>query len=529
MFANSENVKDGVQPAIMKPGGRKVLLIFPHPVSQPPGGLAAIAPIFQQYGYDVKIIVNTFQRYLSNEAMLALAREYQPDIVGLSFITFRLLDTYDLMQRLKETGALVLAGGAHPTIRPEESLDHGADLVVMGEGEVTLAELCRYWEGSGPASLADIPGLCFKDGGGSIQYTGRRARIKDLDNYPLPDIKSYDLDLFRMPDGSIKAGNKVFMSRGCPFQCTFCDKSVFGPEHVTRSAARIVDQIVHLQQEYGYDEMGLDDDNFMLNKNLARQVCHLILDRGIKVRWLVASHINTADQDLLRLMKEAGCFQVIYGAESGDNDTLKRIRKGYTREDIIEAVRLTHSLGLKIYINLMTGFPWETPHHVQNTIDLIEEISPMVYAFQCYGAVVPYPNTALYEQYKEEAGLENWWLKPKFQDVGMVIFQNVADPYRNTSYFQRNLYDDTYIYEDYFFQYSPEYKQKVKEMLFLLGRHNLKARYLSPLKQRLAYGVGKVSRFFYEINPCIERNLVSLFHPKNLVHDVRGVATFVKK
>ena len=96
-----------------------------------------------------------------------------------------------------------------------------------------------------------------------------------------------------MPDGTIKAGNKIFMSRGCPFQCTFCDKAVFGDKHVTMSAERVVEQIERQQKDFGYHEFGMDDDNFMVNKKNARRICELILERGLKVRWLVASHINT--------------------------------------------------------------------------------------------------------------------------------------------------------------------------------------------------------------------------------------------
>lgn len=511
------------------PRGRRVLLLFPHPVSQPPGGLAAIAPVFIRNGYEVKIVVNTFRHYLSNDALMEIISEFKPDIVGFSFITFRVLDTYELMRRVKAAGPLVMAGGVHPTIRPEESLDHGCDVVVIGEGELTVDDLCSYWKDPAGRSMQDVRGICFRKPGGSICRTASRPRITDLDSLPLPDIRLYDLEAFRMPDGTIKAGNKIFMSRGCPFQCTFCDKAVFGDKHVTLSAERVVEQIECLQKDFGYQEFCMDDDNFMVNKKNARRICELILERRLKLRWLVASHINTADRELMQLMKRAGCFQVIYGVESGDNDTLKRIHKGYTREEVIETVKMTHELGLNMYINLMTGFPWETPAHVQNTMDLINTIEPMVYAFQCYGAVVPYPNTALYEDYKDSAGFADWWLRPRYQDAGMVIFQNVQNPYEVTSYFQRNLYDDTYIYEDYFFRYTPEYKRKVRDMLFMFGRFNLRARYYSPVRQRLAYGLGKVSRFFYEIDPRIERRLVCMFRPPNTVHDVRGVGVFVKK
>ena len=162
-----------------------------------------------------------------------------------------------------------------------------------------------------------------------------------------------------------------------------------------------------------------------------------------------------------------------------------------------------------MYINLMTGFPWETPAaRAEHDGSYRTRSSRWSTCSSATAPWSPYPNTALYEEYKDSAGFADWWLRPRYQDAGMVIFQNVQNPYEVTSYFQRNLYDDTYIYEDYFFRYTPEYKRKVRDMLFMFGRLNLRARYHSPMRQWLAYGLGKVSRFFYEIDPRIERRLV---------------------
>lgn len=520
--------KDHLVPNEFNNGNRRIMLLFPHPVSQPPGGIAAITPVFQNHGYEVQTFINTFGAYQTSEQMLAMIQAADPAVVGLSFSTFRILETYRLMRLLKEAGYYLIAGGVHPTIRPEESLSNGADLVVVGEAEQTLHELCLYWQGKGVDQITEIDGLCFQNENGSAQYTAPRKRITDLENWPLPDIETYDLSLFRLSDGTIKAGNKIFMSRGCPFQCTFCDRSVFGNQHVSRSAAHVVDQIVDLQQRYGYEEFALDDENFMVNKSLAHEICDLILTRNLRIRWLVGSHINTAEPQLLQLMKRAGCFQVIYGVESGDNETLKKVRKGYTRETVLETIRTTHQLGLQIYVNLMAGFPWETPRHVHNTMDLVNQIAPMIYAFQCYGAVVPYPCTPIYDEYAQTHGFVDWWLKPRFQNAGMVIYQNVDDPYKVSTYYQRNLYDDTYIYEDYFFNYRQDYKRAIRKLLFLLGRHNLKARYQSRAKQHMAYALGRMSRLLYEVNPRIEQMVVSLFRPRNRVHDTRVIARFVK-
>jgi radical SAM superfamily enzyme YgiQ (UPF0313 family) len=229
-------------------------------------------------------------------------------------------------------------------------------------------------------------------------------------------------------------------------------------------------------------------------------------------------------------MKEAGCFLVTFGAESGDDETLKRIRKGQTSDEIRRAVKMAHDAGLDIYVCIMTGFPWETPEQVDNTIKLVNDIKHMVYSFSVYGALIPYPNTAIFNEYKDRYNLDGFWLKERYQDAGMVIYQNVDNPYEVSSFYQRNLYDDVYVAEDYFFKFSKEYKKKVKELLFTIGRHNLKAMYSSAIRRGFIYMLGRLSKFLYDINPLIERKIVTLFNPSaNRVHKYRRIIYFVKR
>ena len=152
-----------------------------------------------------------------------------------------------------------------------------------------------------------------------------------------------------------------------------------------------------------------------------------------------------------------------------------------------------------------------------------------VYCYQLYGAVIPYPDTSIYAKYHEQEGFTEFWLMEKFQNAGMVIYQNVPNPYKVSTYFQRNLYDDTYVAEDYFFKFTPEYKRAVAEMGLLIGRKAIQAQSSSGLKKFAKYALGYGSKTLYSIGPNIEKRIVGSLVRVNKVHENRLTGQFVKK
>ncbi|GAH39716.1 unnamed protein product, partial [marine sediment metagenome] len=140
-----------------------------------------------------------------------------------------------------------------------------------------------------------------------------------------------------------------------------------------------------------------------------------------------------------------------------------------------------------------------------------------------------YLDTPIYEDYHKKEGFTDFWLMDKYQNAGMVIYQNVSNPYKVSTYFQRNLYDDTYVAEDYFFKFTPEYKRAVAKMGLLIGKKAINAQYESVLKRLLEYGIGYISRMFYEFNPNLEKQIVGSIQSKNRIHESRLTGKFIKK
>jgi len=190
---------------------------------------------------------------------------------------------------------------------------------------------------------------------------------------------------------------------------------------------------------------------------------------------------------------------------------------------------MTGRLGLPMYINLMTGFPWQTPASVENEIKFIKAVDRYVYCYQLYGAVIPYPDTEIYEEYHEQEGFTDFWLDEKYQNAGMVIYQNVLNPYKVSTFFQRNLYDDTYVAEDYFFRFTPEYKRAVQRMGLLIGWRSIRAQYRSVWRKYLKYSLGVGSLVLYRVNPNVEKQIIGSLVKVNRLHDSRLTGSFVRK
>jgi hypothetical protein len=148
--------------------------------------------------------------------------------------------------------------------------------------------------------------------------------------------------------------------------------------------------------------------------------------------------------------------------------------------------------------------------------------------FQLYGAVIPYPDTPLYEEYHESEGFTDFWLKQKYQNAGMCIYQNVPNPYAVSTYWQRNLYDDAYVNEEYFFRFSKPYKRWVAYMGAIIGWHSVKAASKNHIRKYMRYTLGIGSRLLFELSPTLEKRLAGGMMKKNRLHQKRAQGRFIK-
>lgn len=468
---------------------KRIFFINPTMISEAPMTLAMLAAVAKKYGFSSKALVNTFKKPLAIEDFINGAKDYGANIVGISIMTFEILFCYELIKELKKEGFTVIVGGPHATDCPEECMEAGADVVIQGEGESVFEDI-----------LKEYPNI--KKG------IRERKPPVDLSLLPSPDLDIFDLDTFRTDDGLIRGFQRIYTSRGCPGRCTFCDWQVFRQNIRFYPLSSVIDEIKKRVEKYEITNFNIADDCFTTNQKRVYEFCEEVKKIKPKVTWQASSRANLVTPELLKAMKEAGCYLICFGFESGDPETLAKVKKFVTPEQNVKAAWMAHEAGLEVYGTLMTGFPWETEKNVQNQIDFIHKTWDAVSLFTVSGSLIPFPGTEIYREFVNQYKFEKYWLKPDYQDLGLQIYQNVLNPLATSTFYQRIFFDDTYIKKEYFFKYTDGYKEKIREMVWELGKHNLVFMFKDQaLKQKLYLALGRLSMFLEDVFPGLEKKI----------------------
>jgi radical SAM superfamily enzyme YgiQ (UPF0313 family) len=359
-------------------------------------GLAYIAATLEKNGYEVKIIDCTLG--LTHSQLIGLLKKENPDIIGITGTTSAFRSMKKVAQDIKRylPSVPVVIGGAHLTAAPEITMGYDCfDVGVIGEGELTFLELVREYEGSGLSNLDTIDGIIYRRNG-KIVRTKDRGFIRNLDSLPFPARHLYPpLAAYRPTPASYKRLplGVLITTRGCPSKCTFCDRAVFGTTYRERSAENVINEVEELIYKFGSREIRFFDDTFTLNEERVFAICDKLTERKIKIPWTCLTKVANVSRELLKKMKQAGCWQVLFGLESGDERILKLLKKGNTVEQNKMAVRLAKEAGLSVRADFIVGTPGETIGSLKRTLDFAIK-AKVDYAH--FNKFVPYPGTELY-------------------------------------------------------------------------------------------------------------------------------------
>jgi len=367
---------------------------------EPPLGILYIASILKRK-HEVKFIDIDCDRYKKQDVAKILSK-FRPNAVGITCNIVQVIGTYEVAKIVKEYDPkiTVVVGGSGATVMFKEMLQKKViDIVVLGEGEITTDELFDALDLKNK-TLAEIPGIAFWDGN-HVHLTQKRPFIEDLDQIPFP---SHEINepLNRYASFPIMP---VLPSRGCPYSCLFCSNPVWGKSNRRRSPFNIIDEIEMLLENYKIEEVDFHDDIFNLDVKFVNELCDLIMERNLhkKIRWRAECRVNEnlVSEELFQKMREAGCWLVSFGIESGNEQILKNIRKGITLNEVRRAVKIAKQCGIKIRGFFMIGNLGETYKTVFDTILFAKELDLDSYQFTF---VTPYPGSIYYEIAKKN----NW-------------------------------------------------------------------------------------------------------------------------
>lgn len=375
---------------------------FQNPVL--PLGLASIAAYLQSKDADLEVsIIDAWAEKIGLPELAERTAQSQADIVGIYIASPRYDDSKQAIEACRKAlpDSLIIAGGPHPSAVPEETLKDitQLDICCIGEGEETMYQLAQAVKNNTP--LYQVDGIALRNKkNGEIIFTNARSFIENLDSLPFPARELFPLDKYKVqpPLGRKKPYFSMITSRGCPYQCAFCTKAVFKTKYRARSAKNICDEIEYLISKYGAKEIQFYDDDFTLDMKRAEEICDEILKRNIKIRWACSTRVDQISENLLKKMKAAGCWHVMYGVESGNQKILDSIKKGFTVEQIIKAFELTRKIGMQTFCSVIYGLPGETKETLKETFDLVKKLRPNFYSG---GSLRIFPGSYIFESIKK--------------------------------------------------------------------------------------------------------------------------------
>ncbi len=394
-------------PGVIDPPTMKIALIAsPYPLEEapsPPLGLCYAAAACEAAGAQVIILDYIVSQY-TPEKLAAALDAFQPDVVGTNSVTMNFKGAIKIMQDVKahRPEIITMMGGPHVSFDAPNTLTRypELDLIVIGEGEATLAELIPVIQ-SRP-TWHDIRGIAFRDKGRVIT-TPSRPPITDLGTLPLPARHLLPVSRYLALGFPVS----IITSRGCPNKCIFCQgRRMVGHKPRFRSAKVVVDEIEHILS-YGFTWINVADDLFTASKRRVKEVCDEILRRGVKFVWSAFARVNTVDPEMLAMMKAAGCDSIGFGVESGNQGILDLAQKGITKEQIQRAVAWSKEAGLRVHASFIVGLPGESPETLAETSAFAQALD-VDYG---YHLLSPFPGTTIKEDihnYDLEILTEDW-------------------------------------------------------------------------------------------------------------------------
>ncbi|MBD3186239.1 radical SAM protein [Candidatus Bathyarchaeota archaeon] len=448
----------------------KVLLVNPPSlesslladVSVPrlPWSLAYLAGVLEQGGHDVQIL-DLYPIHDPQEVKQRILG-CKSSLVGITATTPYIHSAYHLARMFKTSHpeTIIVLGGWHPSALPERTLEEcpSIDIIVRGEGEMTLLELCNSIDSHGmdTSTLSRILGLTFKSKEGGIESTPARPLIQDLDTLPFPAVHLLPMDEY--PEDMSNLGavfskddkfSLLITSRGCPFNCLFCaDGLMYRQTTRYRSIENVIEEIKFMKKHYGINFFGIIDPDFLQKPERVYLFCRTLIKEHIKIKWGCQARVDTIPPGLLRLMKATGCYRIYYGVESGSPRILKKINKRIKLSQAHKVIQMTKEAGILVIINMMLGLPGEREEDIVASWKLIKDLSPdNVYL----NLTKPLPGSELFDRYfqalpeseKKRITWSDFYFTVEYVESRDFSFRNL--PLEKIRHFQRLIMIDYYF------------------------------------------------------------------------------------
>jgi len=395
-------------------------------------GLGYVASNLLKYDFHVDFLDPEAEN-LDMEGIRDYILKKKPDIVGMSSATPNVSIANKIAKIIKkEFNIPIILGGIHASCIPEMTLERYPefDIIVIAEGEKSFLEICKQYR-ENKVDLSKIKGIAYRKDG-KILKNPPGDFITDVNELPFPARQLVNMKDYK-PNVHVNLGKRsatILTSRGCPYYCIYCASYMaMGRKYRPHSAKYVLAEMKYLVDNYSINHFVIQDDTFTVNKKRVMDICQGIIDNKWDVIWYCFARVDTLDEEVLRKMKESGCYCIGYGIESGDQQILNNLKKGTTVEKCREIVKLTKKLGIRTLSFFIFGNPGETKETMEKTVQFALELDTHMAFFNHF---IPYPGTEVFNNMIKDGQMDekkNWDNFFSFGYEPVIQHENISKEY----------------------------------------------------------------------------------------------------
>ncbi len=379
----------------------------------PPLGLLYLSAFLKTHGFGVEVFDSTF--YQRNQLTQRLA-DSPGGTIGIYTNLMTRRSVLDIVRQAKKFNWTVILGGPESANYISEYLAADADVIVTGEGELTLTDLLTALPQSGVHKLHSIQGIAFRDESGKIIRTPERIKIRDIDSLPIPDRDAIDhqtyLDVWKEHHGA--SSINLITARGCPYRCNWCSHAVYGFSHRRRSPTHVADEVQGIIDRYNPDQLWYADDVFTISHPWLQKYTQELKVRGIHRPFETITRADRLQSKAsVKMLQELGCYRVWIGSESGSQKILDAMERGVSVEQVRRSIKLAQSHGMEVGMFLMWGYEGEELDDIAATVEHVKLSNPDIFF-----TTVAYPikGTGYFDKVQDKVELPIDWADASDRD-----------------------------------------------------------------------------------------------------------------
>jgi anaerobic magnesium-protoporphyrin IX monomethyl ester cyclase len=349
-------------------------------------------------------------------------RQVEPEAVGIPYFTplKSIVERISGLIREINPDIKIIAGSFHPTFCPEEVMQNpDIDFVIRGEGEIPLTNLMKELKQDNP-KWETVPGIYYRDQNGHVRNNPGVNLIADLDELPFPArdlVINCDYDIYRM--------HNISTTRGCPYTCSFCaDRRFWNGKVRRRSVGNVIQEIELLKKQYKVDSIDFVDGTFTYDRKYLETFCRTLIDKKLDISWGCTARYDNIDEELLKLMKQAHCYGLYFGLESGSERILKTMDKKLTLENILKVSKMVRESGITCISSVILGVPDETKEDIDKTLNLMKKFKTDFFDVNSY---IPLPGSPLGDSLSAEEKSKIDWGKIAYKSYNNYFSKAMSE------------------------------------------------------------------------------------------------------